>query len=92
MCIRDRGKEAAELAVVLGEAALSESDRIFLKFSEEFERRFVNQRPDENRTIQETLDIGWSLMSLLPRSEIKRVSQENMDKYMPKDAERKVSD
>lgn len=88
----DRGKEAAELAVVLGEAALSESDRIFLEFSEEFERRFVNQRPDENRTIQETLDIGWSLMSLLPRSEIKRVSQENIDKYMPKDAERKVSD
>ena len=88
----DRGKEAKELAVVLGEAALTEIDRIFLEFSDEFERRFINQGVDENRSIEETLDIGWELLSLLPRTELKRVSQENIDKYMPKKLEQKVSD
>jgi V/A-type H+-transporting ATPase subunit B len=67
-------------------------DRIFLEFSDEFERRFINQGVDENRSIEETLDIGWELLSLLPRTELKRVSQENIDKYMPKKLEQKVSD
>ena len=78
--------------MVLGEAALTEIDRIFLEFSDEFERRFINQGVDENRSIEETLDIGWELLSLLPRTELKRVSQENIDKYMPKKLEQKVSD
>ena len=80
----DRGKEARELAVILGEAALTETDKIFLRFAEEFEREFVNQGVNENRTIEQTLDIGWKLMSKLPRIELKRLSQRNMDKYMPK--------
>jgi V/A-type H+-transporting ATPase subunit B len=89
----DRGKEARELAVVLGEAALTEADKVFLKFADEFENRFVKQGFDENRPIEGTLDLGWELMALLPRIELKRVSQKNMDKYLPqvKEAE-KVSD
>ena len=80
----DRGKEARELAVVLGEAALSETDKIFLKFADEFESKFVNQGLTENRTIEQTLDLGWKLMSMLPRIELKRVSDKNIMKYMPK--------
>ncbi|HHY17148.1 MAG TPA: V-type ATP synthase subunit B [Firmicutes bacterium] len=89
----DRGKEARELAVVLGEAALTEADKVFLKFADEFENRFVKQGFDENRPIEGTLDLGWELMALLPRIELKRVSQKNIDKYLPqvKEAE-KVSD
>ncbi|QUL97921.1 MAG: V-type ATP synthase subunit B [Candidatus Fermentithermobacillus carboniphilus] len=79
----DRGKEARELAVVLGEAALTETDKAFLKFADEFEAKFVKQGPNENRPIEYTLDLGWKLMTLLPRSELKRVSQKNMEKYMP---------
>ena len=86
----DRGKEAKELSVVLGEAALSDSDKMFLRFADSFEARFVRQGSTENRTVQETLDIGWDLMSILPTSELKRVSDRNMQKYLPaakKDAE-----
>ncbi|HHX09954.1 MAG TPA: V-type ATP synthase subunit B [Firmicutes bacterium] len=80
----DRGKEARELAVILGEAALTENDKIFLQFAEEFEREFINQGINENRTIQQTLNIGWKLMSRLPRIELKRLSEKNIEKYMPK--------
>ncbi|HHY34942.1 MAG TPA: V-type ATP synthase subunit B [Firmicutes bacterium] len=80
----DRGKEARELAVVLGEAALTPTDRLFLKFADEFERRFIKQGPNENRPIERTLDIGWELMAMLPRSELKRLSDRNIEKYMPK--------
>jgi len=83
----DRGKEARELSVVLGEAALTAIDRIFLKFADEFETRFVKQGPNENRPIEATLDLGWELMSMLPRTELKRVSDKNVEKYMPKKAE-----
>ena len=79
-----RGNEAKELAVVLGEAALSEDDKQFLKFADEFESRFVQQGENEDRSIEETLDLGWDLMSILPRSELKRVSDENVEKYLPK--------
>ncbi|HOP70222.1 MAG: V-type ATP synthase subunit B [Bacillota bacterium] len=79
----DRGKEARELAVILGEAALSENDKIFLRFAEEFEREFVNQGVNENRSIEQTLDLGWKLMSRLPRIELKRLSEKNIEKYMP---------
>ena len=81
------GKEAKELMTILGEAALSESDKKFAKFAEAFETRYVNQGNQTNRTIQETLDLGWELLSLLPRSELKRVKPEQIEKYMPKTAE-----
>ncbi len=77
-----RGVEARELSVVLGEAALTPSDRIYVKFADEFERTFVNQGFSENRSIEETLDIGWKLLSILPRGELKRVRTEYIEKYL----------
>lgn len=79
-----RGKEAAELAVILGEAALSETDKIFLKFAEMFEDKFIRQSFYEDRSLQKSLEIGWELLSILPRVELKRVKDEFIDKYMPK--------
>jgi len=79
-----RGKEAQELAVILGEAALTEIDRKFYDFAEEFERRFVAQTEYENRGIEDTLRIGWELLSMLPRTELKRIKDDLIDKYMPK--------
>lgn len=78
-----RGKEAKELMVVLGEAALTPMDRLYAKFADEFERRYVGQGFDENRTIEETLDLGWKLLSIFPRSELKRINPEFLDRYMP---------
>ena len=77
-----RGKEAKELMVVLGEAALTPIDRIYAKFADEFERRYVSQKSDENRTIEQTLDLGWELLKLFPRSEFKRISPELLDRYL----------
>jgi len=82
-----RSKEVEELAVVLGEAALSEVDKAFMAFGEVFENRFVNQAIDENRTIEETLDLGWELLGMIPRNEIKRIRDEYIDKYMPAEQE-----
>lgn len=79
-----RGRDAKELAVVLGESALTETDRTFVKFSDEFERRFVRQGRDEDRSIEQTLSIGWELLSMLPLQELKRVSPAMIEKYMPK--------
>ncbi|NPV69723.1 MAG: V-type ATP synthase subunit B [Firmicutes bacterium] len=79
----DRGKEARELAVVLGEAALTPVDKKFLKFADEFEARFVKQGEDEDRPIEKTLDIGWELMTIVPRTELKRVSDEHVARYLP---------
>ncbi len=81
------GKEAKELMTILGEAALSETDKQYAKFADEFEQRYVNQGNQTNRSIIETLDLGWELLSLLPRSELKRVKVEQIEKYMPKKAE-----
>ncbi len=81
------GKEAKELMTILGEAALSETDKKFAHFADEFEKRYVNQGNQTNRSIIETLDLGWELLSLLPRSELKRVKVEQIEKYMPKKAE-----
>ncbi len=78
-----RGKEAKELMVVLGEAALTPIDRIYANFADEFERRYVSQKSDENRTIEQTLDLGWELLKLFPRSELKRISPELLDRYLP---------
>ena len=77
------GKEAKELATILGESALSPTDLLFAKFADEFEKRYVSQGYDENRSIEETLDLGWQLLSILPRSELKRIKVEFIDKYLP---------
>ena len=76
------GREAKELAVVLGEASLSESDRAHLKFSEEFEKKFINQGEYDERTIVQSLDLGWELLKIIPREALKRVKPEMVDKYM----------
>ncbi len=78
-----RGKEAKELMVVLGEAALTPVDRLYAKFADEFERRYVNQGFYENRSIEETLDIGWELLAILPKSELKRIKPALIEKYHP---------
>ena len=80
-----RGKEAKELSAILGDAALTESDKKFAVFAEEFEKRYVSQGFDANRTIEETLDIGWDLLKLLPRNELKRIKDEYIDKYLGKE-------
>jgi len=79
-----RGRDAKELAIVLGESALTETDRTFVKFSDQFERRFVRQGRDEDRSIEQTLSIGWELLSMLPLQELKRVSPAMVEKYMQK--------
>jgi V/A-type H+/Na+-transporting ATPase subunit B len=79
-----RGKNAKELAVVLGESALSEADVLFVKFSDAFEDRFVRQGEDENRSIEESLRIGWDLLTMLPKNELKRVRDAYLEKYYPK--------
>ncbi|MCX8109723.1 MAG: V-type ATP synthase subunit B [Syntrophorhabdaceae bacterium] len=79
-----RGKNAKELAVVLGESALSETDLLFVKFADTFEDRFVRQGEDENRSIEESMRIGWELLSMLPRGELKRVRDKYIEKYLPK--------
>jgi V/A-type H+-transporting ATPase subunit B len=82
-----KGKEVRELAVVLGESSISELDRKYMEFADRFEEEFIRQGQFENRTIEETLDIGWRLLSMLPRSELKRIKLEMIEKYMPKKAE-----
>ena len=78
------GKEVKELAIILGETALSETDKKYLKFAEEYEGRFVRQATDEERSIEETLDLAWELLSLLPKEELKRVKDEHVAKYLKK--------
>lgn len=76
-----RGKEAKELMVILGEAALTEMDKKYAKFADAFENEYVSQGYQTNRDIEETLDIGWKLLSILPRSELKRIKDEYLDLY-----------
>lgn len=76
-----RGKDAKELMTILGEAALSDTDLLYAEFAEEFEKRYVSQGFDANREIEETLDIGWELLSILPISELKRIKPEMIEKY-----------
>jgi len=77
------GKQAKELAVVLGESALSKTDKKYVEFTERFEREYVGQGFYTNRSIQETLDLGWELLSILPRTELKRIKDELLDEYLP---------
>ena len=79
-----RGKDAKELMVILGEAALTETDLIYAKFADEFEKQYVNQGYEADRSIEETLEIGWDLLRILPRSELKRISDAMLDQYYEK--------
>ena len=82
-----RGKDAKELAVILGDAALSDVDKLYAKFSDAFEEKYISQGFYTNRSIEETLDLGWELLSILPRSELKRIKDVYLDKYLPKKEE-----
>ena len=79
-----RGKEAKELAVILGEAALSEVDKKYVKFTDAFEDRYIRQGENEDRDIISTLNLGWELLSILPKAELKRVKEKHIKKYLPK--------
>ncbi|NLY19820.1 MAG: V-type ATP synthase subunit B, partial [Tissierellia bacterium] len=76
------GREARELATILGESALSRADKAFAKFAESFDREYANQGYHNNRTIFETLDLGWKLLSEIPRTELKRIDEKLIDKYL----------
>ena len=78
-----RGKDAKELMTILGEAALTDTDKLYAQFADAFEREYVSQGYDKNRTIEETLDLGWKLLSILPKTELKRIKPEFIDKYYP---------
>ncbi|MBP7332643.1 MAG: V-type ATP synthase subunit B [Firmicutes bacterium] len=79
-----RGKEAKELAVILGDAALTDADKLYAKFAENFEAEYVSQGFHNERSIEQTLELGWKLLSILPVGELKRIKQEFIDKYYPK--------
>ncbi len=80
-----RGKDAKELSVILGEAALTDVDKLYAKFADAFEKEYVSQGYDSNRTIEETLNLGWKLLKILPKSELKRIKDEYIEKYLPAD-------
>ena len=79
-----RGKDAKELMMILGEAALTDIDKLYSKFADEFEEKYINQGYNSDRSIEETLDIGWDLLRILPRSELKRIKDEFLDEYHDK--------
>ena len=80
-----RGKEAKELSAILGEAALSDVDKLYAKFAEQFEKEYVSQGFNTDRNIEETLDLGWKLLKILPTSELKRIRTEYIEKYLKKE-------
>lgn len=77
-----QGKEAKELSAILGEAALSDTDKLYAKFAEAFEKEYVSQGFTVNRSIEETLDLGWKLLRILPRAELKRIKEQYIRKYL----------
>lgn len=77
-----RGKDAKELAVILGEASLTEMDKKYAIFSDEFEKRYVSQGYQTDRSIEQTLDLGWELLKILPRAELKRIRDELLDEFL----------
>ena len=87
-----RGKEVEELTVILGEAALTDMDKLYLKFAEKFENEYISQGEYENRSIDWTLDLGWKLLMMFPREELKRVRTEYLDKYLAKFKKEKEED
>ncbi len=82
-----RGKDAKELAVILGEASLTEMDKKYAIFADEFEKNYVSQGYQTDRTIEETLNLGWELLKILPRAELKRIRDDMLDEFMPKTQE-----
>ena len=80
-----RGKEAKELAAILGDAALTDIDKLYAKFAESFEKQYVSQGFTKNRSIEETLDLGWQLLKILPKSELKRIKVQFIEKYLDKE-------
>lgn len=81
--VYSRGKECKELMAILGEAALTETDKLYAQFADAFENEYISQGYDTNRSIEETLNIGWDLLDRMPRSELKRIRDEYLDKYLP---------
>lgn len=79
-----RGKDAKELMIILGEAALSDMDKLYAKFADEFEKQYVSQGYEKNRTIEETLDLGWKLLEILPKSELKRIDDDLLEEFYKK--------
>jgi len=77
------GRDIRNLVAVVGEEALTERDKLFLEFTDKFEKEFVTQSSDENRTIEETLDLGWKLLSILPEGELKRIDEKYIKQYHP---------
>jgi V/A-type H+-transporting ATPase subunit B len=77
-----RGKDAKELMAILGESALSDVDLIYAKFADEFEKKYVSQGFQTDRTIEQTLETGWGLLRMLPKSELKRIRDEYLEKYL----------
>jgi V/A-type H+-transporting ATPase subunit B len=80
-----RGNECKELSAILGESALSDTDKLYARFADEFEKQYVNQGFDADRSVEQTLDLGWKLLKILPKSELKRIRGEYIDKYLNKD-------
>lgn len=78
-------KSIRNLAAIIGEEELSPLDRLYLKFGTDFEQQFLTQGEYENRSIEETLDIGWRLLKLLPHEELVRITPDLIEKYLPKD-------
>jgi V/A-type H+-transporting ATPase subunit B len=76
-----KGKESRELAIILGEAALSDLDKLYLRFAGDFEDKFVRQAESQDRAVEETLETGWQLLHSIPRQELKRVREEYLNKY-----------
>ena len=79
-----RGKEAKELAAILGDAALTDIDKLYAEFAEGFEKKYVSQGYDKNRPIEDTLELGWELLKILPRAELKRIKTQYIEKYLDK--------
>ena len=79
-----RGKDAKELMVILGESALTDIDKLYAQFADRFEKEYVSQGYETNRSIEETLDLGWELLRILPRSELKRIDDKFLDQYYEK--------
>ena len=82
-----QGKQAKELSAILGESALSETDKKLAKFAEAFEAEYISQGFSTNRSIEETLDLGWKLLKMIPRTELKRIRDEYLEKYLPREEE-----
>ena len=82
-----QGKQAKELSAILGESALSDTDKKLAKFAEAFEEQYVSQGFNTNRTVEETLDLGWKLLKMIPRTELKRIRDEYLEKYLPREEE-----